>query len=1071
MIGSMFSIAHHPQLQEVIHQLLRCKDEFIDTVSTCDNSINQAYFNNEGTVVQNMFAIVRFEWNGFAKNQVYIIGEFTGWKPEEMICNAITNKFTIIKQLSPGKYKYRFLIEEKEHVDEISTKIEDASSKCGYSNELLVINTPLFHSQAKKVDGNTLLHSLTSTCITRPDCTTNAFTMDNNVTDNNTTDNNVTTMGQSVMEFLEGTGSNTSRVYTPLKELVKQRTLTKQGITNSSHTGSNIDVNGSLPTHNNSNNNINPSITSPSPVIANAMVGDIVHMSKTDKAAIIQSIQSIELRNMALFDDGAWTLASHIGKNRFIKSIDLSYNSISDEGIQAFSSSLPLILALNTLKLSGNGFAFDGCRFLCNTLSTSSSLTYLELSNNRLGDDGMECICKYLHYNEYLQELYVDTCLIGNDGLLCLHDALHINRKLKRISLSGNKFGLPGIVKLCKALEFNAALENINLSVNVLGPEACNVIGHMLVINDSIETINLNHVDMMGDLNSSFGINGLCQAINTNHTLKTLLLRNNNLKDEHVIEIACSLTKNKTLLEIDLSENLIKNKDWLDPYRTIKTLKSGLENMPSISKSLKKNRKHLEQVELYGSSFDKEIKIRLLDDVSHGKWTFRRQWMQVIITKTEKLVNKQDCSKELKRMELENEYIKSNLEKAMISLRLYLHEKPCAFYLQTLSKCISQYIYDLPLFDSSQLDNNVSSMNKAAGVDGGISISINDMRQSLMTSRKISSPTGRFTPNSNHWTQSTHNNNTTNTANTDRMMHTSSTAGFTILPQLSSKTRATNMSSSKSTIGSNCFVLENFLNAHICIISSIFNKLYQSTDQNLIKEVNPNDTYDFHSRLMLHPLVLQQAFQLLALPLPANEVQHIIDITKVPGYHMIGLHKLSDYILHNANRLSKINKLQRLRILADMMMFNPPLQEAIEIILDYQRYCHYIELRDQYRKLPENKPLYQCTFCRKRFAKQEFLDKHISKGLWSTEHKRHRIEEVIHHSQLLFLQQIKSSLTNVLFPAYYELKPSKELPRNYFPQVFDMVGTEGRPFGVVEADRTIRVLDVFGSDRIIVYIL
>ena len=54
----------------------------------------------------------------------------------------------------------------------------------------------------------------------------------------------------------------------------------------------------------------------------------------------------------------------------------------------------------------------------------------------------------------------------------------------------------------------------------------------------------------------------------------------------------------------------------------------------------------------------------------------------------------------------------------------------------------------------------------------------------------------------------------------------------------------------------------------------------------------------------------------------------------------------------------------------------------------------------------ENKVLYECSFCHKRFARQEFLDKHIAKGLWSTEHQRHRVEEVIHHSQLLFLQQV-----------------------------------------------------------------
>ncbi len=143
-------------------------------------------------------------------------------------------------------------------------------------------------------------------------------------------------------------------------------------------------------------------------------------------------------------------------------------------------------------------------------------------------------------------------------------------------------------------------------------------------------------------------------------------------------------------------------------------------------------------------------------------------------------------------------------------------------------------------------------------------------------------------------------------------------------------------------------------------------------------------------------------------------------------------------------------------------------------------------------------------------------------------HFSNSIIQVIHRSQLLFLQQVKWGISGVFFPAYYELAPAHTLPEEYLPQVgvclavdficrnrcvkhfcfdnylaarltniilvaklvtnisnfmhhftqcsvalchaiisppqvMDKIGAEGRPIGVVEVNRTIRVLDVFGD--------
>ena len=240
--------------------------------------------------------------------------------------------------------------------------------------------------------------------------------------------------------------------------------------------------------------------------------------------------------------------------------------------------------------------------------------------------------------------------------------------------------------------------------------------------------------------------------------------------------------------------------------------------------------------------------------------------------------------------------------------------------------------------------------------------------------------------------------------------------------------------------------IDQFLNAHISIINAIFSQC---------------NGPGVHS-LMISPLKFQQAFQMLALPLPLDQVQGAVDATLVQAFNAIGLHKFSDFVLSNAQRLCNENKIARMRILADVL-FHPPGQEARTIVYDHLHHVSFNELRDRYRSIPENAPMFACPICHKRFVKEKHLSKHMAKGSSSSEHRKHRLKEVIHHSQVLFLQDVKHTLTDVFFPAYYELRHPFFLPKHYYPQVFDKIGKEGRPFGVVEANRTVRVLDVFGE--------
>jgi hypothetical protein len=69
---------------------------------------------------------------------------------------------------------------------------------------------------------------------------------------------------------------------------------------------------------------------------ANAVIhtigSDTTNQALSEKQAITESLRRINLRNVCLCDDGAWTFALYMQANSVVEEVDLSYNGISDDG-------------------------------------------------------------------------------------------------------------------------------------------------------------------------------------------------------------------------------------------------------------------------------------------------------------------------------------------------------------------------------------------------------------------------------------------------------------------------------------------------------------------------------------------------------------------------------------------------------------------------------------------------------------------------------------------------------------------------------------------------------------------
>ena len=135
-----------PIFQDVLNDLRRCKDEFVDTVYSkpVQNSSagpKYSFLPTTGSISP-LYAEVHFQWEGFSKGKSFITGEFTGWKPEELVSDWNSGTLSIKKILCAGKYRYRFLIDGVERIDEkASTCIDPRTGTV--CNEIVVCRTPL----------------------------------------------------------------------------------------------------------------------------------------------------------------------------------------------------------------------------------------------------------------------------------------------------------------------------------------------------------------------------------------------------------------------------------------------------------------------------------------------------------------------------------------------------------------------------------------------------------------------------------------------------------------------------------------------------------------------------------------------------------------------------------------------------------------------------------------------------------------------------------------------------------------------------------------------------------------
>lgn len=242
--------------------------------------------------------------------------------------------------------------------------------------------------------------------------------------------------------------------------------------------------------------------------------------------------------------------------------------------IQRLSENNP---ELKTLEIRYAGLEDDEALLLSNALAVNETLRELDLASNLLGDHGTALIAQGMHTNRALKKIILSSnrirdaaalgtllrhnntvkCLVlchnqlGNDGAAQLSQGLAHNRSLTSLRLNGNLIGAQGAAAIGTALSHHPTLSRLDLTGNPVSGSLCNG----LQLNDSLQTVILARCSLSADA----GI-ALATLIARHATLRELYLDNNRLEDDGVEALAAGLNESRSLLTLSLNGNCIRNR-------------------------------------------------------------------------------------------------------------------------------------------------------------------------------------------------------------------------------------------------------------------------------------------------------------------------------------------------------------------------------------------------------------------------------------------------------------------------------------------------------------------------------
>lgn len=178
---------------------------------------------------------------------------------------------------------------------------------------------------------------------------------------------------------------------------------------------------------------------------------------------------------------------------------------------------------LSTLILAGNMIDDDLLRVLMTGLIKNNTITHLDVSHNKITNHGARLLSK----------------LLGENSVMC------------SLNVSDNHIHTEGGRYFARGLRENDALLDLNLRLNHLADDGCRLL--LEGLQDNLTLTNLN-------LSSNYALDQathtMCSIIrDTDHHMSSIDMSGNLLTEEMIDEIKVAMTKNKSMVSVDLRRN------------------------------------------------------------------------------------------------------------------------------------------------------------------------------------------------------------------------------------------------------------------------------------------------------------------------------------------------------------------------------------------------------------------------------------------------------------------------------------------------------------------------------------
>ncbi|KAM5308813.1 NACHT, LRR and PYD domains-containing protein 1 isoform 2-T2 [Glossophaga mutica] len=289
-------------------------------------------------------------------------------------------------------------------------------------------------------------------------------------------------------------------------------------------------------------------------------------------------LQTLRMADCGLTAEGCQDLAGGLSTNRSLTELDLSFNNLLDIGAQHLFQRLKVSTGkLQHLLLIRCGLTSACCQDLASMLSHSTSLTELDLQLNNLGDLGMKLLCKGLRQPTcQLRLLRLADCSLTAEGCQDLACELSTNRNLTELDLSCNKLLDIGARHLFRNLKVpTCKLQRLLLIGCGLTSACCQDLASTLSDSPSLTELDLRQ-NNLGDL----GVRLLCKGLRQPACqLRLLRLADCSLTAEGCQDLACELSTNRNLTELDLSCNKLLDIGARHLFRNLKVPTCKLQRL------------------------------------------------------------------------------------------------------------------------------------------------------------------------------------------------------------------------------------------------------------------------------------------------------------------------------------------------------------------------------------------------------------------------------------------------------------------------------------------------------------